>query len=117
MRAGLTGVLFSLLFVFSFSFFPPPARAPLTGADSSSEEPKLRYRRLGGSVPDILGKDVASCMAVSSKVLAAAPNVADSILRTVIRFWSCCCSPGSVVAEISSMRRDRMSARGAACSL
>lgn len=34
---------------------------------SEDEEPKLRYRRLGGSVPDILGpgKDVASCMAGS----------------------------------------------------
>lgn len=34
-----------------------------SSGDEEEEEPKLRYRRLGGSVPDILSRDVASCMA------------------------------------------------------
>lgn len=38
--------------------------------DEEEEEPKLRYQRLGGSVPGIFKTDAASCMAVHEKLLA-----------------------------------------------
>lgn len=43
------------------------------GAESSDEdeEPKLKYRRLGSSVADILKGDEASCMAVHEKFLVS----------------------------------------------
>jgi len=33
------------------------------------EEPRLKYKRLGSSVPELLGKDAASCLCVSDKIL------------------------------------------------
>lgn len=38
--------------------------------EEEEEEPKLRYQRLGGSVPEIFKTDAASCMAVHEKLLA-----------------------------------------------
>jgi vacuolar protein sorting-associated protein 41 len=37
--------------------------------EESQEEPRLKYQRLGADVIDILKNDVASCMAVSEKLL------------------------------------------------
>jgi len=46
------------------------------GGESSDEdeEPKLKYRRLGSSVADILKGDEASCMAVHEKFLVKKKN-------------------------------------------
>eukprot|EP01091_Cochliopodium_minus_P012545 TRINITY_DN3820_c0_g1_i1.p1 TRINITY_DN3820_c0_g1~~TRINITY_DN3820_c0_g1_i1.p1 ORF type:complete len:888 (-),score=239.42 TRINITY_DN3820_c0_g1_i1:117-2780(-) len=41
-----------------------------TSEESDDEEPKLKYQRLGADVIEILKNDVASCMAVSEKLLA-----------------------------------------------
>ncbi|UZJ51584.1 hypothetical protein CBS101457_000904 [Exobasidium rhododendri] len=38
--------------------------------DDDDEEPTLKYSRLKGSVPDVLKKDTASCVAVSDRFLA-----------------------------------------------
>ncbi|XP_065665250.1 vacuolar protein sorting-associated protein 41 homolog isoform X2 [Hydra vulgaris] len=38
--------------------------------EKDNVEPKLKYERIGNSIPEIFTKDVASCMAVHSKFLA-----------------------------------------------
>jgi hypothetical protein len=41
----------------------------LSEEEEEDEEPKLKYQRLGQSIPEILKKDHASCMAVLDKFL------------------------------------------------
>ena len=41
--------------------------------DDDDEEPTLKYERVGGAVPDLLKKDTASALAVSSKLLVIIP--------------------------------------------
>ena len=49
---------------------PPPAEpAPHAVDEQLEEEPRLKYKRLGSSVPELLGKDAASCLCVSDKIL------------------------------------------------
>jgi hypothetical protein len=36
----------------------------------TEEEPRLKYQRLGSDVVDLLGKDSATCLCVSDKILA-----------------------------------------------
>lgn len=38
--------------------------------EEEEEEPRLKYQRLGSSVTEILRQDAASCLCVSSKLLA-----------------------------------------------
>ncbi len=48
-----------------------PAAGPAanTADEELEEEPRLKYKRLGSSVPELLGKDAASCLCVSDKIL------------------------------------------------
>lgn len=34
------------------------------------EEPRLKYQRMGGSVPSLLASDAASCLAVAERMIA-----------------------------------------------
>ena len=36
----------------------------------TEEEPRLKYQRLGSDVADLLGKNAATCLCVSDKILA-----------------------------------------------
>lgn len=45
-----------------------------TESSEEDEEPKLKYQRLGNSVIEILKKDLASCLAVTSKFLVCPPH-------------------------------------------
>ncbi len=38
--------------------------------DANEDEPRLKYSRLGSSVPEILERDSATCLCVSDKLLA-----------------------------------------------
>lgn len=42
--------------------------------DDEEEEPTLKYARLGGETTDILSKDTASALAVSSKFIVRSPG-------------------------------------------
>ena len=50
---------------------PPASAGPVQDApdEELEEEPRLKYKRLGSSVPELLGKDAASCLCVSDKIL------------------------------------------------
>ena len=48
---------------------PPAEPAPHAVDEQVEEEPRLKYKRLGSSVPELLGKDAASCLCVSDKIL------------------------------------------------
>ena len=39
-------------------------------AEEKEDEPRLKYQRLGSSVPEVLEKTSASCLCVSEKILA-----------------------------------------------
>lgn len=39
-------------------------------ADAEEEEPRLKYQRLGSDVTELLGKNAATCLCVSDKILA-----------------------------------------------
>ena len=41
-----------------------------TGGDVEEEEPRLKYQRLGSDVTELLGKNAATCLCVSDKILA-----------------------------------------------
>ena len=41
--------------------------------DDDDEEPTLKYERVGGAIPDLLKKDTASALAVSSTLLVMIP--------------------------------------------
>ncbi|XP_019056194.1 PREDICTED: vacuolar protein sorting-associated protein 41 homolog isoform X2 [Nelumbo nucifera] len=38
--------------------------------DEEEEEPRLKYQRMGGSIPSLLSNDAASCIAVSERMIA-----------------------------------------------
>lgn len=38
--------------------------------DDEEEEPRLKYQRLGNSVPSILSNDASSCLAVTQRMIA-----------------------------------------------
>lgn len=38
--------------------------------EEEEEEPRLKYQRMGGSVPTLLQSDAASCIAVSERMIA-----------------------------------------------
>ena len=38
--------------------------------DAEEEEPRLKYQRLGSDVTELLGKNAATCLCVSDKILA-----------------------------------------------
>lgn len=38
--------------------------------DEEEEEPRLKYQRMGGSVPSLLASDAASCIAVAERMIA-----------------------------------------------
>ena len=38
--------------------------------DTEEEEPRLKYQRLGSDVAELLGKNAATCLCVSDKILA-----------------------------------------------
>lgn len=39
-------------------------------ASSEEEEPRLKYQRMGGSVPSLLSADAASCLTVAERIIA-----------------------------------------------
>lgn len=38
--------------------------------EDDEEEPRLKYQRMGGSVPSLLAADAASCVAVAERMIA-----------------------------------------------
>jgi hypothetical protein len=38
--------------------------------EDDEEEPRLKYQRMGGSVPSLLATDAASCVAVAERMIA-----------------------------------------------
>lgn len=38
--------------------------------EEDEEEPRLKYQRMGGSIPSLLTSDVASCIAVAERMIA-----------------------------------------------
>lgn len=38
--------------------------------EDDEEEPRLKYQRMGGSVPSLLATDAASCIAVAERMIA-----------------------------------------------
>lgn len=38
--------------------------------DAEEEEPRLKYQRLGSDVTELLGKNAATCLCISDKILA-----------------------------------------------
>lgn len=38
--------------------------------EEEEEEPRLKYQRMGGSIPSLLASDTASCIAVSERMIA-----------------------------------------------
>lgn len=38
--------------------------------EDDEEEPRLKYQRMGGSVPSLLAADAASCIAVAERMIA-----------------------------------------------
>lgn len=38
--------------------------------EDEEEEPRLKYQRLGGSIPSLLATDAASCIAVAERMIA-----------------------------------------------
>ena len=38
--------------------------------EEEEEEPRLKYQRMGGSVPSLLASDAASCIAVAERMIA-----------------------------------------------
>ncbi|KAK4286396.1 hypothetical protein QN277_002956 [Acacia crassicarpa] len=40
------------------------------GEEEDEEEPRLKYQRLGGSIPSLLASDAASCIAVAERMIA-----------------------------------------------
>lgn len=39
-------------------------------AEEEEEEPRLKYQRMGGSIPTLLSNDAASCIAVAERMIA-----------------------------------------------
>lgn len=39
-------------------------------AEEEEEEPRLKYQRMGGSIPTLLQSDAASCIAVAERMIA-----------------------------------------------
>jgi len=38
--------------------------------EEEEEEPRLKYQRMGGSIPSLLASDAASCIAVAERMIA-----------------------------------------------
>lgn len=38
--------------------------------EEEEDEPRLKYQRMGGSVPSLLSNDAASCIAVAERMIA-----------------------------------------------
>ena len=38
--------------------------------DEKEEEPRLKYQRMGGSIPNLLSSDAASCIAVAERMIS-----------------------------------------------
>jgi len=38
--------------------------------EEDEEEPRLKYQRMGGSIPSLLASDAASCIAVAERMIA-----------------------------------------------
>ena len=38
--------------------------------EEDEEEPRLKYQRMGGSIPSLLSNDAASCIAVAERMIA-----------------------------------------------
>ncbi|URD99438.1 CLH [Musa troglodytarum] len=47
--------------------------------DDAEEKPRLKYQRLGGSVPSVLSNDAAASITVAERMIAPAPMTAPSI--------------------------------------
>lgn len=64
--------------------------------EEEEDEPRLKYQRMGGSVPALLSGDAASCIAVADRMIAlgtraGAVHILDFLGNQVviINFFSC----------------------------
>lgn len=69
--------------------------------EEEEEEPRLKYQRMGGSIPTLLASDTASCIAVAERMIALGTHggtvhILDFLGNQVIlplRFFSLSLSP------------------------
>ena len=61
--------------------------------EEEEDEPRLKYQRMGGSVPSLLSNDAASCIAVAERMIAlgthdGAVHILDFLGNQVSMFYS-----------------------------